>query len=137
MRFDLRDPHRVSRHSASAFWLHLLAAPALVNTLAFTLYRLGGAAGYVSTALALVCVAVLALVIDRRSFLTAGLIYLALLIGLALKSAAPGWSQVNTLLLLGVIVTSLGTWWVPIRASLLRALPGYAWKSRLPPYTAG
>ena len=47
MRFDLRDPHRVSRHSASAFWLHLLAAPALVNTLAFTLYRLGGAAGYV------------------------------------------------------------------------------------------
>ena len=134
MGFDLRDPHRVSRYSASAFWLHLLAAPALVNTVAFTLYRFGGTAGYVATALALAGVAVLALVIDRRSFLTAGLIYLGLLIGLALRSAGPGWSYVWTLLLLGAIVTMLGTWWVQIRSALLRALPGSGWKSRLPPY---
>ncbi|HVL19638.1 MAG TPA: hypothetical protein VM422_01420 [Amaricoccus sp.] len=76
----------------------------------------------------------LALVIDRRSFLTAGLIYLGLLIGLALRSAGPGWSYVWTLLLLGAIVTMLGTWWVQIRSALLRALPGSGWKSRLPPY---
>lgn len=133
MRFDLRDPHRVSRHAAAAFWLHLLAAPALVNTVAFTLFRLGGVTGYLSTAAVLLVVAVLALVIDRRSFLTAGLVYLALLIGLALRSAGASWSPAITLLVLGAIVTGLGTWWTGIRAALMHALPGSAWKARLPP----
>ncbi len=41
----LRDPHRLGRHAATAFWLHLLAAPALVNTVALTLYNVGGGAG--------------------------------------------------------------------------------------------
>lgn len=134
MHFDLRDPHRVSRYAASAFWLHLLAAPALVNAVIYTLYGLGGAAGNVATAAALAAVALLALVIDRRSFLTAGLVYLGLLIGLAMRAAGTASSPVLTLLVLGAIVTILGTWWVPIRGSLLRALPDFAWKSRLPPY---
>ena len=30
--YDMRDPHRLSRYSANAFWLHILAAPAIVNT---------------------------------------------------------------------------------------------------------
>jgi hypothetical protein len=42
MWFDTRDPHRLGRHSATAFWCHLLAAPALVNTVAVTLLNGGG-----------------------------------------------------------------------------------------------
>ena len=45
MWFDTRDPYRLGRHAATAFWLHLLAAPALVNTVALTLYNTGGTAG--------------------------------------------------------------------------------------------
>ena len=37
MWFDTRDPHRLGRHAATAFWCHLMAAPALVNTVAVTL----------------------------------------------------------------------------------------------------
>ncbi len=43
--FDMRDPYRLGRHAATGFWLHLLAAPALVNTVALTLYNIGGTAG--------------------------------------------------------------------------------------------
>jgi len=73
--FDTKDPHRISRYSATAFWLHILAAPALVNTLVMSNYAMGG----VGTALAVIVLTfftLLAIIIDRRSFLTAGLIYM-------------------------------------------------------------
>jgi hypothetical protein len=41
MIFDMSDPHRVTRRSASGFWLHVLAAPAIVNTVALTLFDAG------------------------------------------------------------------------------------------------
>ncbi|MBS8271402.1 hypothetical protein DYI26_22235, partial [Halomonas litopenaei] len=37
MMFDMSDPHRVTRRSANGFWLHMVAAPALVNTMALSL----------------------------------------------------------------------------------------------------
>ena len=37
MIFDMSDPHRVTRRSANGFWLHIVAAPALVNTVALSL----------------------------------------------------------------------------------------------------
>ena len=47
----MHDPHRLRRWSASGFWLHMLAAPALVNTIVLTLYNYGGTVGYLLTAL--------------------------------------------------------------------------------------
>jgi len=134
MSFDLRDPHRVSRYSASAFWLHVLAAPALVNTIALSLYNMGGSTGYALTALALVGVTLLAIVIDRRSFLTAGLIYMGLLLGWALNTSGADGAGVSTLLIIGAFVTALGTWWAQIRAVVMRAIPNFPLKDRLPPY---
>lgn len=138
MWFDSRDPHRLGRHAATAFWLHLLAAPALVNTVAMTLYNIGGAAGMAATALALGLIAALALIIDRRSFLTAGIVYIALVISWLVRSGAEGgighWAAI--LLILGFFITALGTWWVPLRGALMRALPDFPGKSSLPPYTA-
>lgn len=135
MWFDLRDPHRLGRVSASGFWLHLLAAPALVNTLALTSLNLGGTLGYLLTAGAVVAVALLALVIDRRSFLTAGMVYLGAVLAWAMSADGrePSWPLL--LLVLGALVTALGTFWTPLRAGLMRALPDFPLKRRLPPYS--
>jgi len=136
MWFDTRDPNRLGRYAATAFWLHLLAAPALVNTVAMTLVNMGGNAGMTLTALALAVIALLALVIDRRSFLTAGLAYLALVIAWAIRGSNGGGfgDWVAILLILGATVTALGTWWVPLRSAIMRTLPNFPGKSHLPPY---
>ncbi|MEE9314062.1 MAG: hypothetical protein V3V02_05370 [Rhizobiaceae bacterium] len=135
--FDTKDPHRISRHSATGFWLHILAAPVIVNTMAMTLFNSGGASGYLMTALLLMFVTIVSLVIDRRSFLTAGIGYLGAIIAWAFNSdLGDGVSMVFTLLILGVFITMLGTWWTQIRAWLMRLLPDFPYKDRFPPYVS-
>lgn len=138
MWFDMRDPYRLGRHAATGFWLHLMAAPALVNTVAMTLYNTGGTAGMVALTLALLVIAALALVIDRRSFLTAAIVYIALVLGWILAgNAGAGVGQwIAVAIILGGVVTAIGTWWVPLRAALMRALPDFPGKTRLPPYVS-
>jgi hypothetical protein len=132
--FDMRDPHRLGRSSASGFWLHILAAPALVNTVALTAYNTGGVAGYLWLALALFFVSILALVIDRRSFLTAGIFYLGVLIGWAIQAGDDAGSFALLLLILGGFLTFMGTFWSEMRSRLMRSLPDFPGKTRLPPY---
>lgn len=135
MWFDLRDRYRIGRHAATAFWLHILAGAALVNTIAGNLY--GGGANILATALALLVFALIALVIDRRSMLTAGIAYIAALIywAVAGEGAASLKEWAVILIILGAFFTVLGTWWVPLRAALMRALPAFPGKDRLPPYS--
>lgn len=136
--FDTKDPHRISRYSATGFWLHLLAAPAIVNTMAMTLYNSGGTSAYLLTALLLFVVTIISLVIDRRSFMTAGIGYIGAIIIWAMNSnLGNDVSMVYTLLILGAFITALGTWWVQIRAALMRALPDFPFKDRFPPYIRG
>ena len=130
MWFDTRDPHRLGRHAATAFWCHLLAAPALVNTVAVTLMN-GSGLGLM--ALALVAITVLALVIDRRSFLTAAIAYIAIIISWVMGDQG-GTQWIFVLLLLGSFITAIGTWWVQLRGWVMRVLPDFPGKSRLPPY---
>ncbi|WP_295072444.1 hypothetical protein [Tabrizicola sp.] len=130
MWFDTRDPHRLGRHAATAFWCHLLAAPALVNTVAVTLLN-GGGIGFL--AVALVFITLLALVIDRRSFLTAAIVYIAIVIGWFTGDSG-GTSWIFVLLTLGAFITAIGTWWVQLRAKVMDMLPDFPGKSRLPPY---
>ncbi|MEE9453598.1 MAG: hypothetical protein V3V13_04355 [Paracoccaceae bacterium] len=137
MYFDLKDPYRVSRLSACGFWLHILAAPAIVNVVALSLLNLEGTMGYGLASIALVLIAIVALVIDRRSFLTAGIIYIGIILAWALDSdlgSGDDWPIALTLLAMGAFVTALGTWWVQLRAALMRALPNFPIKSKLPPY---
>lgn len=136
--YDTKDPHRISRYSATGFWLHLLAAPAIVNTMALTLYNSGGTSGYLLTFLLLFIVTIISLIIDRRSFLTAGIGYLGAIIVWAMSAnLGDSASMVYTLLILGAFITALGTWWVQIRAWLMRALPDFPFKDRFPPYIRG
>jgi hypothetical protein len=137
MAFDMRDPHRLGRYAASGFWLHLLAAPALVNTVALTFLNMGNTRGYILLALSLALITLLALIIDRRSFLTAGIAYLGILLGLVLVPDGGDpirWAWL--LIVLGGFVTLTGAFWTQWRSAILRALPDFPGKSRLPPYGA-
>ncbi|MCF6273193.1 MAG: hypothetical protein L3J37_08360 [Rhodobacteraceae bacterium] len=131
MFFDMRDPHRISRFAASGFWLHVLAAIAIVNTIGMSLYSSGN---FTLTALALFFISLIALIIDRRSFLTAGILYMAFLLYAAFEGDGEFGALMSTLLILGVSITILGTWWAGIRAAIMGALPDFPLKKRLPPY---
>lgn len=136
MWFDLRDPHRLGRHAATGFWLHLMAAPALVNTVALTIYNRGGGQAMLGLGLALLVITLLALVIDRRSFLTAAIGYIAVLVYWVAGGAEGGlfaWTWI--LILLGALITAIGTWWVQLRSLIMRLLPEFPGKHRLPPYS--
>lgn len=132
--FDMRDPHRLGRQSASGFWLHVLAAPALVNTLALTFYKMGPGTGYVLLLATLAVFAALALIIDRRSFFTAGIGYMIFLSFYAFGNATDPRSWWITLILIGLFLTALGSFWTELRTRLMRALPNFPGKHRLPPY---
>lgn len=137
MWFDLRDPHRVGRHSATAFWLHLLSAGSIVNAVAGHIWGSGGGDRILPTVIVLAVFAFVALVVDRRSFLTAGIIYIAAVIYWAVAGAGSAslkeWAMI--LILLGLFFTILGTWWIPLRRRVMRALPDFPGKDRLPPYS--
>ncbi len=137
MRFDLRDPYRISRNAANAFWLHILAAPAIVNVVTVSLLNIGGTSGYLLAALALAIITVVALIIDRRSFLTAGIIYIGSILTWAMgaTNVDTGWGLVWTLLLMGAFITAIGSWWSLLRARIMEMMPDSALKSKLPPYS--
>lgn len=134
--FDTKDPHRISRYASTAFWLHILAAPALVNTLVMSNYQMGGA-GTLIAVFILTVFTLLAIIIDRRSFLTAGLIYMGLIISQVISDTNANWAPVITMLVLGVFVTALGAFWTQARAAIMGALPDFPGKDRLPPYATG
>ncbi|UWQ18334.1 hypothetical protein [Jannaschia sp. M317] len=128
MRFDMADPHRVTLRSANGFWLHVIAAPAIVNTVALSLIE-GGGAGHLSVlAVFLAAMAGVAVIIDRRSFLISAIGYIVVLVSLATEGE--GFAPV--VLLLGVGLVGLGAGWTRVRAGLMQAVPA-ALRDRLPP----
>lgn len=125
MMFDMSDPHRVTRRSANGFWLHMVAAPALVNTMALSLM---GQSNLILL-IVLAMFAIVAIVIDRRSFLIAAIGYIVAL-GAAIFDGA---GTAPTILILGIVLLLLGAFWERIRARILRVMPGFIPLHRLPP----
>ncbi|MBM1220739.1 hypothetical protein JQU17_19215 [Ponticoccus sp. SC2-23] len=126
MAFDMSDPHRVTRRSANGFWLHVVAAPALVNTLALTL--LTGDA-FALLAIVLGIFALIAVVIDRRSFLITAVGYCVTLA----FTVFGGDGGAFTIFALGLALLLLGAFWEKLRSRLLRLLGPVLPLSRLPP----
>jgi hypothetical protein len=126
MAFDMSDPHRVTRRSANGFWLHVVAAPTLVNTLALTL--LDRDAHWALLGVMLIF-ALVAIVIDRRSFLIAAIGYIVALA----STVFDGETTALTVLVLGIILLLLGAFWEKFRAHLLRLMPRFVPLHRLPP----
>ncbi|MEL6914365.1 MAG: hypothetical protein AAFP13_07665 [Pseudomonadota bacterium] len=126
MAFDMSDPHRVTRRAANGFWLHVVAAPALVNTVALTLLDAGSNALLFVT---LMLFALVAIIIDRRSFLIAAVGYSVALAWVVFDGEGGAW----TVLTLGLVLVLLGAFWERIRAVLLGALGPVLPLKRLPP----
>lgn len=129
MAFDMSDPHRVTRRAANGFWLHVIAAPALVNTIALSLLAQGNVVSNSLLFVILALVAVIAIVIDRRSFLIAAIGYIVFLS----RTMFEGQQAVVTIFALGVFLLLLGARWERIRAALMGALPQFIPRHRLPP----
>ncbi len=129
MVFDMSDPHRVTRRSANGFWLHVVAAPALVNTVALSLISQDTGLSNLILLGVLSLFAVVAIIIDRRSFLIAAIGYIV-----ALAAAVfDGEGAALTVLILGIVLLLLGAFWERIRARALRLVPRFIPLDRLPP----
>jgi hypothetical protein len=129
MMFDMSDPHRVTRRAANGFWLHVVAAPALVNTIALSLLDSDASGSKAVLIALLILIALVAIVIDRRSFLIAAIGYVVILS----KTVFEAQSAVFTVFGLGVFLVVLGARWQSFRARLLNALPAFIPRDRLPP----
>jgi len=124
LAFDVGDPYRVTRRSQHGFWLHLIAAPALVNTVAIALLGSGNILFLIAV---LALFALFAIIIDRRSFLLASIGHtLALMASLDVDLS---WNIV----LLGAVLLALGSFWTSVRGWLLTLMPAHFPKHLLPP----
>jgi len=129
MMFDMSDPHRVTRRSANGFWLHVIAAPAIVNTIALSLLSAEDDPNTVLLIAFLAVIALVAIVIDRRSFLITGVGYVVAISA----TLAGGGGAALTILILGVVLLLLGAFWERIRSVLMRLCAPVLPVNRLPP----
>lgn len=141
MTFDMRDRQRLTRRSDVAFWMHLATAPALLYATATLLFRLFGLSFNIFdnyTAPAILVVIVLAmmligLVIDRRAFVTSGLLSLGGAMSTLLRAANLKIDVLFSveLMIIGIFVLLVGMSWSPLRRSIVERLP-LSWQEALP-----
>jgi hypothetical protein len=149
MWFDIRDRLRQTRYSDVAFWLHLGSAPALLNSALGLVLSTGksGAvwmqslnSGQAVASLTVIAVfMIIGLVIDRRAFVTAGLLSLGYALSVILKDMRLGLQDLGgdnlfatTALIVGIVVLALGIGWQPLRARVLNVMPALV-RDRVPP----
>ena len=136
MYWDMSDPRRETRRSDVAFWLHLLAAPMIAHPVFALIGVVDGDNIGIGAAVAVVAVYVVfglvALAVDRRALLVSALAYV--LIALTFLFREFGAVELNfalTALVIGSALLTLSALWTPIRAAVIRALPG-TMTTRLP-----
>ncbi|WP_428429670.1 hypothetical protein [Pararhizobium sp.] len=148
MSYDIADPTRKSRQSDVAFWLHLAAAPALLYAmLSFIFLRnvtgeWWGDATSPSDAAAVLAIVVLfmmiGLIIDRRAFVTSGLLSLGLAIWTILQRGGVDFSDYFsvTVLAVGIVVLMIGIFWQVLRRAIVSVLPATITSRLHPVYRA-
>lgn len=132
MVFDGSDPHRVTRRSAQGFWLHVIAAPAIVNTVALSLLSNETIMATIVLIVFLSLFALVAIAIDRRSFLLAAIGYVVVVVTTMSESNADR-NVFILILALGIFMLLLGSFWERIRAVILNMLPLGKIRQYLPP----
>lgn len=139
MRYDARDPRRITVASDKAFWLHLLAAPLVVHSV--LLLAIDGVEAMEATdalvAIALfLALAFVAVVVDRRALLVSGLGYFGIAIGQLMTEAqfSGETSLAMTLILLGCFILLLGSAWRVVRRVLCSPLRGTALARAVPAF---
>jgi hypothetical protein len=147
LAWDASDPTRKTRRADVAFWLHLLAAPAIVHP-AFSLLGLNRFslldfaapsqtppfAVTVGVAIALyAALATVALIVDRRALMVSALAYLLFAMNSLFRATgALTLSAALSALIVGAGLLLLSAFWATARRGALRLAPA-SWRSRLPP----
>lgn len=128
MRWDMRDPHRVTDRSDIAFWLHMLAAPLLVHPV-FSSMTLSAADGVdIGQAMQVVglylIIGVISLAIDRRALMVAALSYvLVVFANLLTRYGMVNMNFAITALVVGAALLLLSVFWHGMRARVVGRLP--------------
>lgn len=156
--FDARDPTRNSRFSDNGFWLHMAAAPFILNGALGLVSQLfsGTQAGAFSPSTGLIVGAnagsgvgpaaatlvvvgflgFLSLLINRRALIVSALITTGVAIGVVLNALGLGAGALaaSTLIALGALVLILGAGWHSVRRALLGWVkPDGVWARIFPP----
>ena len=134
---DLRDPTRTGQGGRIGFWCHIMAAPALVQALVFGSTGIFDSVGVMVLAVGLLGGAfAFSLVLDRKSFLTSALIAFVSILGATLNKTEALAETGSTLavFIIGLMGVVVGTWWPQIRRAVMRFLPDFPLKAKLPPY---
>ncbi len=139
MMFDSRDRARVTRWTDVAFWLHLLAAAAIIHPV-FAMTGLLKSTPAPGAALFVIIVymllTIVALAIDRRALLVSALGYVIYAIQALVRTGDNvSLSFALTALVIGGFLVLLSAAWRPIRARVLALLPANV-TNRLPVATA-
>ncbi|MEL7216425.1 MAG: hypothetical protein AAGJ96_10900 [Pseudomonadota bacterium] len=129
MWFDLKDRHRVTRHAANAFWLHAVAALLIISPVGTSLLLTGDTLSISLLLGFIAAMAFIAVIVDRRSFLMASIIYVVSV------STRVGDTETIAVLItiLGLALTLLGAKWTDLRALLMRLPPLRPIAHHLPP----
>lgn len=127
MHFDALDKARQTRWSDVAFWLHLLAAPLIVNPI-FSAINQWGEEADLFRVLAIgalyALIAVVSLAIDRRALMVSALAYVLYAFSALLKDAGVvSLSFAITALIIGSGLLMLSAFWHPCRVALIKRLP--------------
>jgi hypothetical protein len=147
--FDMRDPERATRLSDNGFWLHMAAAPLILNgaigcvsnvilgrKVALGMFAAGD--GPLLASATLIVVAVLgfaSLLINRRALIVSALLTTGIAVSALLNEVGMGASALAaaTLLTLGIGVLVLGAGWHGARRALLAGVPQGTMLARLFP----
>ena len=126
LAFDVSDPHRVTRRAAHGFWLHIVAALAIVSTVALSLLDAGHPAALFPV-LAIFC----RLCGDHRpQVVPAGFLPSRCRPGQRRDRRRGAWAAI---LGLGVLLLALGYFWTQARTRLVAFLPAWFPRHVLPP----
>ena len=126
MYWDVRDPDRASLSSDTAFWLHLLAAPAIAHPIFFSVQSGRLPADWLEATAVVVCylcLACVAVIVNRRAIMVAATAYLIGAVAWYFKELSSFHSVAIALVLIGCLFLALAVWWAAIRAAVVRYVP--------------
>jgi len=138
LRYDLRDPYRETIATDNAFWLHLSAAPLIVHSaIGFVWSDSVGSLtmpAAIATMALIFVVALVALIVDRRALLVAGLFYFGAALFIVIRNTAidEGAVFAVTILILGGALLMLGVGWRPLRRAVISLMVPPIIARRLP-----